>query len=181
MWDAYLTSLVSICALLVWHPANPEEKIIRVLFPWLYTTREDMDGLERLKHLEFSQAACSVAPKISKHQNQKRIQKLQTVRIVQSGKNESRLSNGASKDRAIRGDLELKYKPKEYNGNDSKSEEKLKTIESNAKYKPSRLVTRRSLWRTEAMKKQTYQTQINQKMDRKKCQVARIIQWEDQS
>ncbi|KAK2907260.1 hypothetical protein Q8A67_006245 [Cirrhinus molitorella] len=48
-----LECMVSICALLVWHPANPQEKIIRVLFPGCTPESKIFEGLERLKHLEF--------------------------------------------------------------------------------------------------------------------------------
>lgn len=139
--DAHLTSLVSICALLVWHPANPVEKIIRVLFPGSTPQGKIMDGLERLKHLEFLKrpVVCSKDFETSKLEKNPKV----ADSSPKSGKNESRLSNGASKDRAIHGDLELKYKTKGINGNDPKNEEKLKTVESNAKYKPSRLVTRK--------------------------------------
>lgn len=48
-----LTSLVSVCALLVWHPANPHEKIIRVLFPGSTPQGKILEGMEKLKHLDF--------------------------------------------------------------------------------------------------------------------------------
>ncbi|KAG8003315.1 Electromotor neuron-associated protein 1 [Nibea albiflora] len=51
--DLPLTCLVSICALLVWHPSNPHEKIIRVLFPGCTPQSKILDGLEKLKHLDF--------------------------------------------------------------------------------------------------------------------------------
>ncbi|XP_076028056.1 microtubule-associated protein 1S [Genypterus blacodes] len=51
--DNLLTSLVSICALLVWHPSSPQEKIIRVLFPGCTPQAKIVDGLEKLKHLDF--------------------------------------------------------------------------------------------------------------------------------
>uniref|UniRef100_A0A3Q3W1U9 Uncharacterized protein n=1 Tax=Mola mola TaxID=94237 RepID=A0A3Q3W1U9_MOLML len=51
--DLPLPCLVSICALLVWHPFNPEEKIIRVLFPGCTPQTKILDGLEKLKHLDF--------------------------------------------------------------------------------------------------------------------------------
>ncbi|XP_028831421.1 microtubule-associated protein 1S [Denticeps clupeoides] len=51
--DVPLTSLVSVCALLVWHPANPSEKIIRVLFPGSTPQGKILEGLEKLKHLDF--------------------------------------------------------------------------------------------------------------------------------
>ncbi|XP_035987677.1 microtubule-associated protein 1S-like isoform X2 [Fundulus heteroclitus] len=48
-----LTCLVSICALLVWHPSGPQEKIIRVLFPGCTPQTKILDGLEKLQHLDF--------------------------------------------------------------------------------------------------------------------------------
>nr|XP_033811169.1 microtubule-associated protein 1S [Geotrypetes seraphini] len=51
--DLPLHCLTSICALLVWHPANPSEKIIRVLFPGCTPQNKILEGLEKLKHLEF--------------------------------------------------------------------------------------------------------------------------------
>ncbi|NWI49809.1 MAP1B protein, partial [Calyptomena viridis] len=36
-----------------WHPANPAEKIIRVLFPGNSTQYNILEGLEKLKHLDF--------------------------------------------------------------------------------------------------------------------------------
>ncbi|TSK53774.1 Electromotor neuron-associated protein 1 [Bagarius yarrelli] len=48
-----LTCLVSICALLVWHPVSPQEKIVRALFPGCTPQAKIFDGLERLKHLDF--------------------------------------------------------------------------------------------------------------------------------
>ncbi|XP_078054663.1 microtubule-associated protein 1S isoform X2 [Mustelus asterias] len=45
--------LVSICALIVWHPASKIEKIIRVLFPGCTPQNKILEGLDRLKHLEF--------------------------------------------------------------------------------------------------------------------------------
>lgn len=48
-----LPCLVSICALLVWHPASPQEKIVRALFPGCTPQTKLFDALERLKHLDF--------------------------------------------------------------------------------------------------------------------------------
>uniref|UniRef100_A0A8C6UKV6 Microtubule-associated protein 1Sa n=1 Tax=Neogobius melanostomus TaxID=47308 RepID=A0A8C6UKV6_9GOBI len=47
-----LTCLVSVCALLIWHPSNPQEKIIRVLFPGCAPQARILEGLEKLKHLD---------------------------------------------------------------------------------------------------------------------------------
>lgn len=48
-----LPNLVSICALLVWKPANPSEKIIRILFPGNAPQHKIAEGLEKVKHLDF--------------------------------------------------------------------------------------------------------------------------------
>eukprot|EP00062_Callorhinchus_milii_P013661 gi/632961988/ref/XP_007897062.1/ PREDICTED: microtubule-associated protein 1S [Callorhinchus milii] len=45
--------LTSICALIAWHPASPTEKIIRVLFPGCAPQNKILEGLDKLKHLDF--------------------------------------------------------------------------------------------------------------------------------
>ncbi|XP_067293059.1 microtubule-associated protein 1A isoform X2 [Pseudorasbora parva] len=45
--------LTSIAALVVWLPANPSEKIVRVLFPGNAPQNKILEGLEKLKHLDF--------------------------------------------------------------------------------------------------------------------------------
>ncbi|KAM9820645.1 microtubule-associated protein 1B [Neosynchiropus ocellatus] len=47
---SYLTSISS---LIVWHPANPTDKVVRVLFPGNATQHHIFEGLDKLKHLEF--------------------------------------------------------------------------------------------------------------------------------
>ncbi|XP_055228088.1 microtubule-associated protein 1S isoform X2 [Gorilla gorilla gorilla] len=46
-------TLASVCALLVWHPAGPGEKVVRVLFPGCTPPACLLDGLVRLQHLRF--------------------------------------------------------------------------------------------------------------------------------
>uniref|UniRef100_A0ABM5ELQ9 Microtubule-associated protein 1S n=1 Tax=Pogona vitticeps TaxID=103695 RepID=A0ABM5ELQ9_9SAUR len=48
-----LQCLTSVCALLVWHPVSPTEKIVRVLFPGCTPQGKILDGLDKVKHLEF--------------------------------------------------------------------------------------------------------------------------------
>uniref|UniRef100_A0A3B5MGW7 Microtubule-associated protein 1Sb n=1 Tax=Xiphophorus couchianus TaxID=32473 RepID=A0A3B5MGW7_9TELE len=50
-----LTALVSVSALLVWHPACPQEKVVRVLFPGATPQVKLLQGLEKLKGLDFLQ------------------------------------------------------------------------------------------------------------------------------
>lgn len=50
-----LTALTSVSALLVWHPACPQEKVVRVLFPGVTPQAKLLQGLEKLKNLAFLQ------------------------------------------------------------------------------------------------------------------------------
>ncbi|XP_030621133.1 microtubule-associated protein 1B [Chanos chanos] len=45
--------LTSVTALIVWLPASPTEKIVRVLFPGNAPQNKILEGLEKLKHLDF--------------------------------------------------------------------------------------------------------------------------------
>ncbi|KAM9694340.1 microtubule-associated protein 1B [Trichechus inunguis] len=51
--DIPISYLTSVSSLIVWHPANPAEKIIRVLFPGNSIQYNILEGLEKLKHLDF--------------------------------------------------------------------------------------------------------------------------------
>ncbi|XP_056281917.1 microtubule-associated protein 1S-like [Pseudoliparis swirei] len=50
-----VTTLASVSALLVWHPACPQEKVVRVLFPGVTPQEKLLLGLEKLKGLAFLQ------------------------------------------------------------------------------------------------------------------------------
>lgn len=47
-----ISYLNSISSLIVWHPANASDKVIRVLFPGNATQQYIFEGLEKLKHLD---------------------------------------------------------------------------------------------------------------------------------
>lgn len=47
-----LLDMLSVCALLVWQPADPAESVTRLLFPGSAPQQLILEGLERLKHLE---------------------------------------------------------------------------------------------------------------------------------
>uniref|UniRef100_A0A182S801 Microtubule-associated protein futsch n=1 Tax=Anopheles maculatus TaxID=74869 RepID=A0A182S801_9DIPT len=56
-----LQNLISICALLVWTPANPEDNITRILFPGSAPEYKILEGLEKMKNVEFMrQPVCPV-------------------------------------------------------------------------------------------------------------------------
>lgn len=50
-----LTALTSLSVLLVWHPACPQEKVVRMLFPGITPQAKLLQGLEKLKGLVFLQ------------------------------------------------------------------------------------------------------------------------------
>merc|ERR1711972_1098752 len=55
-----IANLVSICALLIWQPANPNDTITRLLFPGSTPQNKIFKGLEKLKKLEcLKQPTCS--------------------------------------------------------------------------------------------------------------------------
>ncbi|XP_053573706.1 microtubule-associated protein 1A isoform X2 [Bombina bombina] len=67
--------LTSITALVVWLPASPTEKIVRVLFPGNAPQNKILEGLEKLKHLDFlrypvatqKDISSGIAPTVAKH------------------------------------------------------------------------------------------------------------------
>ncbi|EAT38247.1 AAEL009847-PA [Aedes aegypti] len=64
-----MQNIISICALLVWTPANPEDNITRILFPGSAPEYKILEGLEKMKNVEFMrQPVCtvkSIAPSLS--------------------------------------------------------------------------------------------------------------------
>merc|ERR1712110_607775 len=55
-----IANLVSICALLIWQPANPNDTITRLLFPGSTPQNKIFKGLEKLRKLEcLKQPTCS--------------------------------------------------------------------------------------------------------------------------
>ncbi|CAL4059906.1 unnamed protein product, partial [Meganyctiphanes norvegica] len=47
-----LTNITSICALLIWHPNDPNDTITRILFPGSTPQHKIFEGLEKLRNLE---------------------------------------------------------------------------------------------------------------------------------
>ncbi|XP_055073474.1 microtubule-associated protein 1S isoform X2 [Misgurnus anguillicaudatus] len=132
--DIPLTCMVSICALLVWHPANPQEKLIRVLFSGCTPESKIFEGLERLKHLDFlKHPVVSLKdlelPKLDKHPKH-----AESKESLKSISKESRNSSVSHKDKPIKTDVkrqENKSKTKSTNDTFQKegkeSNEKAKT------------------------------------------------------
>ncbi|XP_063696678.1 microtubule-associated protein futsch isoform X2 [Culicoides brevitarsis] len=48
-----LQNMISICALLIWTPANPEDNVTRILFPGSTPQAKIFEGMDKVKSLEF--------------------------------------------------------------------------------------------------------------------------------
>uniref|UniRef100_UPI00398EE118 electromotor neuron-associated protein 1 isoform X2 n=1 Tax=Pristiophorus japonicus TaxID=55135 RepID=UPI00398EE118 len=108
--DIPIQCLVSICALVVWHPASRVEKIIRVLFPGCAPQNKILEGLERLKHLDFLKQPAATRSELEalhkeKSAKPKRADSRESLKGV--GKGSSGLAGsrpGSAKDKAVRKD-----------------------------------------------------------------------------
>ena len=74
-----IANLVSICALIIWYPANPNDTITRLLFPGSTPQHKIFKGLEKLKRLEcLRQPVCSpssIQESASKSERRKKVPK----------------------------------------------------------------------------------------------------------
>ncbi|XP_052446393.1 microtubule-associated protein 1S isoform X1 [Carassius gibelio] len=128
-----LECMVSICALLVWHPANPTEKIIRVLFPGCTPESKIFEGLERLKHLEFLKHPVVSLKDLEAPKLDKQPKRAESKESLKSISKESRSGSATLKDKLSKVDLKkLDTKTKTKPTNDAvpkegkESEEKAK-------------------------------------------------------
>merc|ERR1712079_737825 len=78
-----IANLVSICALLIWYPANPNDTITRLLFPGSTPQNKVFKGLEKLKRLEcLKQPVCSPSSiQESKSEKRKKVSKMDSKNI----------------------------------------------------------------------------------------------------
>ena len=60
-----LLDIVSVCALLVWQPADPNEAVTRLLFPGSAPQHKILEGLEKFKQLEFLKSPVFMAKDVA--------------------------------------------------------------------------------------------------------------------
>ncbi|XP_026092237.1 microtubule-associated protein 1B-like [Carassius auratus] len=100
-----LECMVSICALLVWHPANPQEKIIRVLFPGCTPESKIFEGLGTLKHLEFLKHPVVSLKDLEASKLDKQPKRAESKESLKSISKESRSGSASLKDKVSKVDL----------------------------------------------------------------------------
>ncbi|KAK0145237.1 Microtubule-associated protein 1S [Merluccius polli] len=117
--DIPLPCLVSICALLVWHPSSPEEKIVRVLFPGCTPQSKILQGLEKLKHLDFLKQPVMCMKDLELSKGDKPPRHTESRESLKSQPKDPRPSSALLKDKVSRGDVrkqEVKAKPRVLGG-----------------------------------------------------------------
>ncbi|XP_070816621.1 microtubule-associated protein 1S isoform X1 [Chaetodon trifascialis] len=141
--DLPLPCLVSICALLVWHPSNPQEKIIRVLFPGCTPQTRILDGLEKVRHLDFLKHPVVCFKDLETPKTEKQPKRAESRESLKSQSKDLRPSSALQKDKLGRVDVrkqEVKTKPKAPSDTASKEkndgEERPKLKDTDAKSKP---------------------------------------------
>ncbi|KAM8890255.1 microtubule-associated protein 1S [Synchiropus picturatus] len=113
--DLPLQCLASVCALLVWHPSSPLEKIVRVLFPGCTPQAKILDGLEKLKHLDFLKVPVVCLRDIETLKSERQPKRTESKESLKSLTKDSRPSSALLKDKLGRVEAkkqELKMKPK---------------------------------------------------------------------
>lgn len=141
--DLPLPCLVSVCALLVWHPSSPQEKIIRVLFPGCTPQTNILDGLEKVKHLDFLKQPSVCLKDLETSKTEKQPKRAESRESLKSQSKDIRPSSALQKDKLGRLDIkkqEVKTKPKMAGDTAPKDkkdrEEKPKHKDADAKLKP---------------------------------------------
>ncbi|XP_028294522.1 microtubule-associated protein 1S-like [Gouania willdenowi] len=133
-----LTALASVSALLVWHPACPQEKVVRVLFPGVTPQAKLLQGLEKLKGLAFLQKPTMTTGDLEKLENDRMAKRTESLDSSKSQGKEGIPKQGKEKGVRDEGkDGVSKEKGKAYNGVASKDAEKAKIKETSAKHKAS--------------------------------------------
>ncbi|KAM7387838.1 hypothetical protein PAMP_024051 [Pampus punctatissimus] len=145
--DLPLPCLVSICALLVWHPSSPQEKIIRVLFPGCTPQAKILDGLEKLKHLDFLKVPTVCLRDLETTKTEKQPKRAESRESLKSQSKDFRPSSALQKDKLGRVDVkkqEVKMKPKAAGDTAPKEkkdgDEKPKLKDADVKSKPPKPV-----------------------------------------
>ncbi|KAM9358463.1 microtubule-associated protein 1S [Symphorus nematophorus] len=141
--DVPLPCLVSVCALLVWHPSSPQEKIIRVLFPGCTPQTKILDGLEKLKHLDFLKHPVVCLKDLETFKTEKPPKRAESRESLKSLTKDLRPSSALQKDKVGRVDVkkqEVKTRPKAAGDSATKDkkdgEEKPKLKDADLKSKP---------------------------------------------
>lgn len=133
-----LAALASVSALLVWHPACPQEKVVRVLFPGVTPQAKLLQGLEKLKGLAFLQKPTVTTGDMERLAEDRKTTRTESQDSVRSQGKESTGKPG--KDRGVKEEgkeAPVKEKGKVLNGVSARDAEKNRIKEAGVKQKAS--------------------------------------------
>ncbi|XP_061599231.1 microtubule-associated protein 1S-like [Cololabis saira] len=131
-----LSALVSVSALLVWHPACRQEKVVRVLFPGVTPQAKLLQGLEKLKGLDFLQKPTVTTGELERLGKDGKTKRTESLDSCRSQGKEGTPKNG--KERGVKEegkDVSSKEKGKSLNGVGGRDTEKTKIKETGIKHK----------------------------------------------
>lgn len=131
-----LTALASVCALLVWHPACPQEKVVRVLFPGVTPQTKLLHGLEKLKGLAFLEKPTVTTGDLERLGEDRKTMRTESQESGRSQGKETTLKHG--KERGVKEegkDVSVKEKGKVLNGIGARDTDKTKIKEVGVKQK----------------------------------------------
>ncbi|KAM4543274.1 microtubule-associated protein 1S-like [Odontesthes bonariensis] len=131
-----LTALASVTALLVWHPACPQEKVVRVLFPGSTPQVKLLQGLEKLRGLDFLQKPTVTTGDLERLGEDRKTKRTESLDSCRSQGKEGTAKHG--KDRGVKEEAKdalLKEKGKTLNGVGTRDTDKTKIKEMGIKHK----------------------------------------------
>ncbi|KAF6721504.1 Microtubule-associated protein 1A [Oryzias melastigma] len=171
--------LTSITALVVWLPASPTEKIVRVLFPGNAPQNKILEGLEKLKHLDFlrypvatQKEISSGAPlpvikqtKLKQRTDSKESLKSSPKTTAKAAKKESDLQDNVSAATEAKSDSVIEHIL------EKKEEKKPKTIKSKTE-----TPEKKKLLKEKSLKKHSKErsTKMEEKKDKEKKEIKKI-------
>lgn len=131
-----LTALASVSALLVWHPACPQEKVVRVLFPGATPQAKLLQGLEKLKGLAFLQKPTVTTGDMERLGEDRKAKRTESQDSSRSQGKEATAKHG--KERGVKEEgkeASVREKGKVLNGVTARDAEKSRIKETSAKQK----------------------------------------------
>ncbi|MGH0166170.1 UNVERIFIED_CONTAM: hypothetical protein FKN15_077492 [Acipenser sinensis] len=183
--------LTSVTALVVWLPASPTEKIVRVLFPGNAPQNKILEGLEKLKHLDFlrypvatqKDISSGVPPPLLKQTKMK--QRTDSKESLKSSPKPQPAAKAAKKEAEAQEEtpVEIKSEPLKENKLEKKEEKKVKEVKE---AKPAKAKTeaaetakqeKKKLLKEKSIKKHTKVFKMDEKKDKEKKEIKRE-KWE---
>lgn len=128
-----VTALASASVLLVWHPACPQEKVVRILFPGVTPQAKLFQGLEKLKGLTFLQKPTVTTGDLQRLGEDSRTQRTDSV---DSGLSQGQDTSPKLRDRGVKDEVKnvlMRDKGKAPNGVAAKEAAKNRMREVGAK------------------------------------------------